>query len=166
VQGMRAATRQWVRDALQSGSGQSESQWTEALDIGQREFVVTMQRDLYLRWPGRLSVGGVTGTLDACFWLRKDAFKRECRPGSVPKLNRINQLAWSDPATSCPSWVQLDQLGQARWSEANVPVPDRSGSKRGPARISVLLASTLRRSADRKRRRWSVPPHWAGHWDL
>jgi hypothetical protein len=49
---MREATRQWVRDALQSGSGQSESQWTEALDIGQREFVVTMQRDLYLRWPG------------------------------------------------------------------------------------------------------------------
>jgi hypothetical protein len=53
VKRIRAATRQLVRDALQGGRRQREPQWTEAAAVGQREFVVTMQRDLYLRCPER-----------------------------------------------------------------------------------------------------------------
>ena len=50
---MRAGIRQLVRDALQGGRRQREPQWTEAAAVGQREFVVTMQRDLYPRCPER-----------------------------------------------------------------------------------------------------------------
>lgn len=53
LQRMRAAHRQWVREALQGGRHKRERQWTEAVAVGQREFVATMQRDLYLRCPGR-----------------------------------------------------------------------------------------------------------------
>jgi len=53
VRSLQAAHRQWVQIALECGRREREPMWTESIAVGQPEFLAAIQRELYLRCPGR-----------------------------------------------------------------------------------------------------------------
>jgi len=50
---LQVAQKEWVQESLSTGRLQREPKWTEAVAVGRPEFLSAIQRELYLRCPGR-----------------------------------------------------------------------------------------------------------------